>query len=159
MQADSDEDSEENDSDAEGQGQGKTKLRSRQKDALRRKEEQSIRNREAALADGTLVPEQKDDFERMLIAQPNSSFLWVQYMAFHLQSAEIDPARSIAARALRTIDYREEGEKFNVWIALLNMEHKYGSMETLDKAFTKAVAESKVSLQIYLCAQNITSII
>lgn len=35
-------------------------------------------------------------------------------------------------------------EKYNVWIALLNMEHKYGSMETLEKAFTSAVAESKV---------------
>jgi rRNA biogenesis protein RRP5 len=63
---------------------------------------------QAALADGTLVPEHKDDFERMLIAQPNSSFLWVQYMAHHLQSAAIDAARAVAARALRTIDYREE---------------------------------------------------
>lgn len=54
------------------------------------------------------MPEHKDDFERMLIAQPNSSFLWVKYMAFHLQSADIDPARAVAARALRTIDYREE---------------------------------------------------
>jgi len=36
-------------------------------------------------------------------------------------------------------------EKYNVWIALLNMEHKYGSMETLGKAFTSAVAESKVN--------------
>jgi hypothetical protein len=36
-------------------------------------------------------------------------------------------------------------EKFNVWLALLNMEHKYGSMETLETAFARAVAESKVS--------------
>lgn len=35
-------------------------------------------------------------------------------------------------------------EKFNVWLALLNMEHKYGSMETLETAFARAVAESKV---------------
>jgi hypothetical protein len=35
-------------------------------------------------------------------------------------------------------------EKYNVWIALLNLEHKYGSMETLEKAFARAVAESKV---------------
>jgi len=146
-------------SDAEGAGK-KSKLRSRQKESARRKTEADIRNREAALADGTLVPEQKDDFERMLIAQPNSSFLWVQYMAFHLQSADVDSARAIAARALRTIDYREEDEKYNVWIALLNMEHKYGSMETLDKAFTKAVAESKVSIRFsnpssFYCSHHI----
>jgi hypothetical protein len=36
-------------------------------------------------------------------------------------------------------------EKYNVWIALLNMEHKYGTTETLEQAFTRAVAESKVS--------------
>jgi hypothetical protein len=54
------------------------------------------------------VPESQDDFERMLIAQPNSSYLWVQYIAFHLQSAAIDAARAVAVRALRTIDFREE---------------------------------------------------
>ncbi len=31
-----------------------------------------------------------------------------------------------------------------MWIALLNMEHKYGTMKTLEGAFQKAVAESKV---------------
>lgn len=104
---DSESESEE-DSEDEGQGGKAKKLRSKQKESVRRKAEQDIRKRESALADGTLVPESKDDFERMLIAQPNSSFLWVQYMAHHLQSAAIDAARAVAARALRTIDYREE---------------------------------------------------
>lgn len=61
-----------------------------------------------ALADGSLLPASADDFERLLIAQPNSSFLWVQYMAFHTQSAEVEAARSVASRALRTIDYHLE---------------------------------------------------
>lgn len=69
---------------------------------------------QSALANGTLLPEHADDFERMLIAQPNSSFLWVQYMAFHLQSAAIDAARAVASRALRTIDYREEDVRRNI---------------------------------------------
>lgn len=31
-----------------------------------------------------------------------------------------------------------------MWIALLNMEYKYGTTESLEKAFSTAVAESKV---------------
>jgi rRNA biogenesis protein RRP5 len=60
----------------------------------------------------------------MLIAQPNASFLWVQYMSFHLKNAEIETARAIAERALRTIVFREEEEKQNIWVCWLNMEHK-----------------------------------
>lgn len=80
------------------------------------------------MADGTLVPETKDDFERMLIAQPNSSFLWVQYMAHHLQSAAVDAARAVAARALRTIDFREEN---------VSRKHRYCSFFYV-KAFVDA---------------------
>ena len=29
-------------------------------------------------------------------------------------------------RALQTINYRDEAEKFNVWIAYLNLENVYG---------------------------------
>jgi hypothetical protein len=31
-----------------------------------------------------------------------------------------------------------------VWIALLNMEYKFGSTESLEQSFARAVAESKV---------------
>ncbi len=94
--------------------------------------------------DANAAPQSKNDFERLLIAQPNASHLWVQYMAFHLQSADIIGARAVAARALKTINFREEDEKFNVWMALLNLEHKYGDSKSLDAVLEKAVAESKV---------------
>lgn len=81
----------------------------------------------------------------MLLAEPNSSFLWVQYMAFYLKMGDVDGARTVASRALRAIDFREEIEKFNVWVALLNSEHKYGTKETFDSTFAKAIQESKVS--------------
>lgn len=70
--------------------------------------ERTLRERELALAEGRLLPESVDDFERLIIAQPNSSFLWVKYLAFHVQAADIDAARVIANRALRTIHFREE---------------------------------------------------
>lgn len=35
--------------------------------------------------------------------------------------------RPVAERALKAIHYREEGEKFNVWVAWLNLENAYGA--------------------------------
>ncbi|KAL6310100.1 U3 snoRNP-associated protein Rrp5 [Sparassis latifolia] len=86
----------------------------------------------------TKVPESNADFERVLLGSPNSSYLWVQYMSFQLQLSEVDKAREIARRALRTINFREEQEKLNVWIALLNLENIYGTEETLERTFKDA---------------------
>ena len=48
------------------------------------------------------------DFERLLISSPNSSMLWIKYMSFFLLAADIDAARSVGLRAIRTIAFREE---------------------------------------------------
>ena len=45
----------------------------------------------------------------------------------------------MARRAIKVIHYREEQEKLNVWMALLNIENLYGSPETLDAVFKEAV--------------------
>ncbi|KAI9667406.1 MAG: rRNA biogenesis protein rrp5 [Bathelium mastoideum] len=79
-------------------------------------------------------PQSADDFERQLLGQPNSSALWVQYMAYHLQLSDIDSARAIAERALKTINMREEDEKANVWTALLNLETTYGDDDDDDSS-------------------------
>ncbi|KAI0375236.1 hypothetical protein BV20DRAFT_934020 [Pilatotrama ljubarskyi] len=86
----------------------------------------------------TKVPESNADFERLLLGSPNSSYLWIQYMSFQLQISEIDKAREIAKRALKTINFREEQEKLNVWIALLNLENIYGTDESLESTFKDA---------------------
>ncbi|KAL8767011.1 MAG: hypothetical protein Q9209_006365 [Squamulea sp. 1 TL-2023] len=83
-------------------------------------------------------PQSVADFERLLLGKPNRSALWVQYMAFQLQLSEIDKAREIAERALRTIHIREQDEKLNVWMALLNLENAYGTDEALDNVFARA---------------------
>lgn len=85
------------------------------------------------------APESATDFERLLLGSPNSSFLWIQFMSFALQLSDVDKARSIARRALKVINYREEQERMNVWIALLNLENTYGSEETLESTFKEAV--------------------
>jgi hypothetical protein len=35
-------------------------------------------------------------------------------------------------------------EKFNVWVAMLNLEYKYGSKESLETLFLQALKETKV---------------
>ncbi|TFK36889.1 hypothetical protein BDQ12DRAFT_686041 [Crucibulum laeve] len=86
----------------------------------------------------TKTPDSNADFERLLLGSPNSSYLWIQYMSFQLQLSEIDKSREIARKAIRTINFREEQEKLNVWIALLNLENVYGTDETLNATFKEA---------------------
>jgi rRNA biogenesis protein RRP5 len=86
----------------------------------------------------TKMPESTSDFERVLLGSPNSSYFWIRYMSFQLQLAEIEKAREIAKRALNTINFREEKEKLNVWVALLNLENAYGGDESLETVFRDA---------------------
>ncbi|KAK9431989.1 hypothetical protein V1505DRAFT_366924 [Lipomyces doorenjongii] len=86
----------------------------------------------------TKSPESVSDFERMLLGSPNSSALWIRYMAFQIQLGEIEKARDVARRALKTINYREEKEKLNIWVALLNLENSFGTKETLEDAFKES---------------------
>ncbi|RPB10143.1 nucleic acid-binding protein [Morchella conica CCBAS932] len=86
----------------------------------------------------TREPQSVADHERILLGDPNNSVLWIQYLAFQLQLSEIEKAREIAERAIKTIDVREEKEKLNVWIAMLNMENAYGNDETLQETFKRA---------------------
>lgn len=88
----------------------------------------------------TRTPESTTDFERLLLGSPNSSFLWIQYMSFQLQISEIDKAREIGRRAIKTIGFREEEEKLNVWVALLNLENAFGTEESLEKVAKEAMS-------------------
>lgn len=108
---------------------------SQSKTKRRRKAELQIDRTGDLDADG---PQSGSDFERLLLGQPNSSVLWVSYMAYQLQLSEVDKAREIAERALRTIHIREQDEKLNVWVALLNLEDTHGSDEGLEKVFQRA---------------------
>jgi rRNA biogenesis protein RRP5 len=83
-------------------------------------------------------PQSVSDFERLLLGQPDSSSLWIQYMAFQMRLSELSKAREVAERAIKTINIREETEKMNVWIALLNLEVAYGSDETVEEMFKRA---------------------
>lgn len=86
----------------------------------------------------TATPQSVGDYERLIVGNPNSSILWISYMSFVMQLSELEKAREIAQRALKTISYRDEDEKLNVWVALLNLENTFGTAESTDKTFKDA---------------------
>ncbi|XP_005403867.1 PREDICTED: protein RRP5 homolog isoform X1 [Chinchilla lanigera] len=121
----------------------------KERELEKQKAEKELSRIEEALMDPGRQPESADDFDRLVLSSPNSSILWLQYMAFHLQATEIEKARAVAERALKTISFREEQEKLNVWVALLNLENMYGSPESLSKAFERAVQYNE-PLKVFL---------
>ena len=84
------------------------------------------------------MKEMCEEFERRLLGSPNSSVLWIQYMSVLIKSMELDAARSLAQRALQTISIRAESEKLNIWIALMNLEHGFGTPASLKATFERA---------------------
>ncbi|CRK99145.1 CLUMA_CG012479, isoform A [Clunio marinus] len=102
-------------------------------------EEERIRKIEEELADPNIDPHTPDQFERALLKDRNSSFMWIKYMAFHLETAETEKARAVAKRALAAINFREEGELLNVWIALLNLEIRFGTDDNYNETLREAV--------------------
>lgn len=83
-------------------------------------------------------PQSVADYERLLLGEPDSSLLWLQYMAFQLELGEVEKARAIAERALRTITMGQDSEKLNIWVALLNLENTYGNDDSLEEVFKRA---------------------
>ncbi|KAG8367979.1 hypothetical protein BUALT_Bualt16G0128900 [Buddleja alternifolia] len=116
------------------------KNKKRAKKKAREEREQEIRAAEERLLEKD-IPRNADEYEKLIRSSPNSSFIWIKYMAFMLSMADIEKARSIAERALRTINIREESEKLNIWVAYFNLENEYGNPpeEAVTKIFQRAL--------------------
>ena len=149
--ADSDNESEE-DEDVHDATQSKQQAK-RQKAKKRKVHEERLANEEEGLLLGK-APGSVDEYERLLVTTPNSSFVWIQYMAFRLSLAEVDKARETAQRALKAIDVREERERLNVWAAWMNLERTYGVPETLSKVFQDA-CQANEPKKVYYALVNI----
>lgn len=127
----------------------KKKLTPAERAEMLRQEEERISKIERELADSSNTPQSADQFDRLLVANPNSSELWTKYISFHIAATEIDKARTVAKRALDTINMTLTQDKFNVWIVLLNLENMFGTKESFDKVLEDALKFND-SLQIYL---------
>ncbi|XP_074031130.1 ribosomal RNA Processing 5 isoform X2 [Leptinotarsa decemlineata] len=127
----------------------KRKLTPAERANLAREEEERISKIEKELADSTKAPESAEQFDRLLLANPNSSELWTKYIALHTAATEFDKARAVARRALESINLTLVDERFNIWLALLNLENMLGTKESFDKTFNDALTHND-SLQVYL---------
>ncbi|CRH04091.1 rRNA biogenesis protein RRP5, putative [Plasmodium relictum] len=66
------------------------------------------------------------DYEKLLMSKKNNSAIWISYIAYYLQKNNLNEARKVAERALKTIDIQEVEEKLNIYLCYLNMECSYG---------------------------------
>lgn len=76
-------------------------------------------------------PQSVNDFERLLIADQDQSYLWIQYIAFTLDKLDIVAARKVAERAVKKIGMTAEADKLNLWIAYMNLENQFGTEASL----------------------------
>ena len=107
--------------------------------AIRAEEQQEIQRIERSVREN-LGPQTPSDFEQLLAASPDSSYLWIRYMAYYMTVNEPEKSRALAKRALKKISSREEKEKFNIWLAWLNLEMACGtSDEEVMKLFQAAL--------------------
>lgn len=93
------------DDDDNGKNLKKRKTRDERNEEARLREA-SLRQKEQQLTDIDRTPEDEQDFEMAVIASPNSSLVWIKFMAFYLERNEIDKARQIGERALSKISFR-----------------------------------------------------
>ncbi|KAI4466380.1 programmed cell death protein 11 pre-rrna processing protein rrp5 [Holotrichia oblita] len=125
--------------DADNTKPKKKKLSRAEQAEILKQQEDELRRKEIEFAEASGVPQSAEQFDRRLLAEPNSSELWTQYISFHLASTEVDKARAVVRRALQTIDIKAEQDRLNVWIASMNLENYYGTKETFTKVFEEAV--------------------
>lgn len=90
-----------------------------------------------------------NDFERLLVADSNQSYLWIQYMAFMLDKLDVEAARKVAERAIKSIGMTAEADKLNLWIAYMNLENSFGTEDSLQKVVVRAL-ECNDTMKVYL---------
>ena len=100
------------------------------------KAEKKIRNKELKQ---TSAPSSSRSYEKALLTSPNSSYLWIKYSAFLLDTFGLEKSREALQKALKTINSSEERERLNISIALMNLEFSYGSSETFENATSQAL--------------------
>ncbi|RNF05679.1 rRNA biogenesis protein [Trypanosoma rangeli] len=139
-ETESDEDDDDGDGGAAKNAGGEHKLR-------KRKLEEVIDAYERSME--TAVPSSPEEFQRLLLAAPNNSYLWVQWMAHHLALQQQEEARLVAEKALSTIGVRETQERMNVWVAYMNLENLHGTAESLSAVFKRAIQHASDQIVVY----------
>ena len=93
------------------------------------------------LQERDLAESEHDDkyYERMLLAEPNNSYLWIHYISYTLGKDGYDHAKVLCERAVKTIDITNLKEKLNLWTAYLNLEIKFGNETEFKEIVQRAI--------------------
>ncbi|KAL5273952.1 PDCD11 family protein [Megaselia abdita] len=102
-------------------------------------EEARLREIEDRNADSSILPDSVDQFDRLVLSEPNNSKNWINYMVYHIQSSECDKARAVARRALKALSFRNDKDILNVWVALFNIELNYGTKQSFNDIVKEAL--------------------
>ncbi|KAM3248493.1 hypothetical protein P3L10_010262 [Capsicum annuum] len=121
-------------------------------DDKNKKQEQEIRAAEERLLEKD-IPRDEDEFEKLVRSSPNSSFVWIKYMAFVLSLADVEKARLIAEREAvakvfqRALQYCDPKK---VHLALLGMYERTEQHKLTDELLNKMVKKFKHSCKVWL---------
>ena len=71
---------------------------------------------EAARQSRDAPPETAEQLEALVKGQPDSSMVWIRYVAYLLSTGDIAAARGVAERALQSINYRCCAVQKGCWV-------------------------------------------
>ena len=116
----------------------------------RAKEERNVREKEEELLTNA-APQSEADFERLLAGNEYSSYLWIRYVAFHVDRANIDKAEAVIDRAMTKICPDKEVDYRNLWLAKIALKEKFHGSEAGANELYEAIRrnESNELLRIY----------
>jgi rRNA biogenesis protein RRP5 len=60
-------------------------------------------------------------------------------MAFMLDNLGIESARRVAERAVKSVSISNEEDKFNIWVAYMNLENNFGTKDTMQSVIKRAL--------------------
>jgi rRNA biogenesis protein RRP5 len=123
----------ENDED-ENDDNKKKKSKNKEKDNL--KKEIAIREIEKANENDEIKNGQY--YERLILKDHDNSINWIAYASYILDTLNLASSRKIFERALKVVDIAKTNEKFNLWIAYLNLENVYGDKKSFQKILDRA---------------------
>jgi rRNA biogenesis protein RRP5 len=113
------------------------------------KEELHIRQKEEKLTHQQDEGESVEKYEKQILSDPNNSIFWIQYAAYILDKLNLSSARKIFERALQTIDIARTKDKYQVWVAYMNLENTYGTQDTFKQIVERALEVNEKKL-IYI---------
>lgn len=134
--------------DQAGKGVKGNKLTRVEKSQLIQSNEANLRKKELDLANLAKEPETEEELERSVVSHPTSSFYWLKYMTYMLGQGELEKTRAISEKALASIPSTNDDEKFNIWVAKINLEFHFGTEETLKNVSSRALMAMD-SLKVY----------